>query len=200
MDKTSIINAIQTHQPVMMTETAESAAVVAMLLYDPQDNLFLIVTKRSDFVATYAGDYCFPGGAKEQDDLDYKVTAIREVYEELGIEQSEYQLIGQLDDFVDRFNNLVRPFVAMMSKENFEAQYHLSQEEVAKIIYLPIQEIAKIAADENLERLTRRHPTYRYEEAGVMIWGLTASMMVHLGNIIFDLNKPVGKKVKLRQE
>ncbi len=193
MDKNTVISAISQYQPILMAETPASAAVLVILMYDEQDNLFLIITKRSNHVATYAGDYCFPGGMRESTDQAIKITAMREVEEELGLKNDSYQMIGQLDDFIDRYERLVRPFVAIMSKKKFEQHYKNNSDEIRGIYFFPLEDLLTVQESELLSLITKRHPSYFYLRDEVMIWGLTASIMVHLGNIIYGLNKSVGK-------
>lgn len=181
-----------------MDETSRSSSVLALFIYDEQDNIFLLVTKRSSHLADYAGDYSFPGGMREPSDSDFIITAEREVEEEIALKKDCYELLGQLDDFNDRYGNLVRPFTAIMSKTNFETYSKKSDDEIETLYYFPIDELKKIEMDSNLELITNRHPSYRYTKDNVTIWGLTASIMVHLSNIIFGLDKPLGKVNKKR--
>lgn len=185
MNKEIIITKIQAHRPNLLAETPASAAVLVILLHDEEENLSILVTKRPDHIATYPGHYCFPGGFREITDQDLQATVIREVEEELGIQSQFYNLIGQLDDFHDRYGNLVRTFFAVMSKEEFETKSHNSREEVETIFYFPLADLQKIEADKKLEQISHRHPMYRYEQDSVVIWGLTASILVHLSNILY---------------
>jgi 8-oxo-dGTP pyrophosphatase MutT (NUDIX family) len=194
MDLASIVEKLKRYQPVKVPNTVHSAAVLILILFDEANNFSLIVTKRSATVATYVGDYCFPGGMKELSDQDLQFTAERETQEELAITPEHYQIIGQLDDFYDHYHSQVRPFVALISKKDFAALHRTSVDEVAELCYFPLQDLALITHDEKLERISKRHPTYSYRQDKVLIWGLTASMMVMLGNILFDLNKPVAQQ------
>lgn len=192
MDKKTIISKISEYKPVLMSETSHSAAVLVLIMYDEHDNLFLVVTKRAANLATYAGDYSFPGGIRESIDSDLKMTMEREVQEELALKPDCYQMIGQINDFIARFGNLVRPFVATISQKEFEKHHKNSQEEVAQIYYFPFDDVLKIESNESLARITKRHPSYYYSHDDVIIWGLTAAIIVHLSNIIYDLDRPVG--------
>jgi 8-oxo-dGTP pyrophosphatase MutT (NUDIX family) len=188
----SLIEKIRLHQPIVQLETTVTAAVIILLVYENHD-FYLVVTKRSQCVASYAGDYCFPGGIKEHDDLDFKMTAMREVQEELGILQSDYEIIGQLDDFFDRYHRLVRPYFAIMSKEKFDFCYTNTSSEIEKLYFFPLEDLGKFQTDHALEKITKRYPAYKYNKEDVVIWGLTASMMVHLSNILFDQHREIGK-------
>jgi 8-oxo-dGTP pyrophosphatase MutT (NUDIX family) len=192
MKTTDIITSLSHYHPHTLAETAPySAAVLILILQDTAGNQRLVLTKRSNSVATYVGDYCFPGGMKEADDPDLQFTAQRETEEELSLAPSLYHIIGTLDDFHDRYGNLVRPFIAIITEQNFADHHQISTAEIARLYYFPLNELDKMAIDTKLEQLTKRHPSYSYTAGDVFIWGLTASIMVHLGNVIFNLNKPV---------
>jgi 8-oxo-dGTP pyrophosphatase MutT (NUDIX family) len=192
----SIISLLKTRNPITLLETHNQSAVLVIMTYDEKENIFLITTKRS-LKMTYAGDYCFPGGIQELSDVDLLSTAKREVREELGIREDYYQLIGQLDDFVDRRGQRVTPFVAMMKKSDFEQQVKVASAEVSAIYFFPLADLQKIGVSAELESITKRHPSYLYVTEEVKIWGLTASILVELGNIIFKLNRSVGKQLKV---
>ncbi|MES2219112.1 MAG: CoA pyrophosphatase [Pseudomonadota bacterium] len=194
MDLDSIVKTLQNYQPVTAPNTPHSAAVLILLMFDDENNFSLLVTKRSETVATYVGDYCFPGGMKELSDSDLQFTALRETQEELNLSPEHYQIIGQLDDFYDHYHSLVRPFVAVIAKKEFMALQHYSSEEIAELFYFSLEDLRLINRDETMERLSKRHPTYSYRQGNVLIWGLTASIMVLLGNILFGLDKPVAKR------
>lgn len=185
-----VIEKIQSYAPTHLRETSLSAAVLIILMYDELGEIELILTKRSQSVTKYAGDYCFPGGNKENYDADFKMTVTREVQEELSMCPQTYTVIGQLDDFYDRYGHLVRPYVAVISKDKFEAV--LSQE-IEKIYFFPLSDLENMQVDKALEKVTKRHPAYKYIKDDAVIWGLTASLMVHLYNVLFGTHFALGK-------
>ncbi len=191
----TLIKRIESYQPETLLEMSVTACVLVLLMYDDAQNMFIILTKRPVDVKTYAGDYCFPGGMRETSDVDFIATVIREVQEELGLDEHHYQFIGQLDDFSDRYGHLVRPMVALIKKQDFEKHVQLSTTEVDQVFYFPLSELGRIKQNEQIERITLRRPSYIYNGGEVLIWGLTASIMVHLSNIIYQLDKPIGRGV-----
>jgi 8-oxo-dGTP pyrophosphatase MutT (NUDIX family) len=188
-----LLDVISAYRCVRYPETSTAAAVLIPLVYDENENLFVVLTKRPATIATYAGDYCFPGGMREDDETDLKLTVIREVQEELAIAAPDYQFIGQLDDFFDRYDNLVRPYVATLSKSEFEKRVHVSEKEIEGIYYLPIEKLSDFNVNHTIEQMTGRSPSYSYIDNKTFIWGLTASIIVHLGNVMFGLQRPLAK-------
>jgi coenzyme A diphosphatase NUDT7 len=193
MKKKSLIETIAKYHPDLATETEASAAVLLMLARDDNDKIFLVLTKRPDTIATYAGDFCFPGGMKDSNETDLKKTVVREVEEELNITPDLYQFIGQLDDFFDRFNHLVRPYVATIARNDFEKHLQISASEIEEVYFLPLEDLRKMEVNPTLEELTGRHPSYSYSHDNIFVWGLTATLMVHFANVIYNLKKPVAR-------
>lgn len=187
-----IVSAILKYKPEEVAETETLSSVMILLVYGGP-TISIVLTKRSDKVM-YAGDFCFPGGQKEPLDTDCLSAAKRELQEELGITDEFYKVIGQLDDFYDRYNNRVRPYVAMIDKQQFEAQCKKSSDEVSSVYLMPLEDIQRFDTSAELEKITGRHPSYYYVNEDAQVWGLTASIAVLLGNVIFDLQKVVAKK------
>jgi coenzyme A diphosphatase NUDT7 len=194
MDKEALLSQVSSHQPKVLPETKIESAVLLIVVYDQNNNMSLVITKRAENIA-FAGDYCLPGGVKDMLDRNFDLTAMREVKEELNLDVTNYKMIGQLDDFHDRSGNRVRPFVAVMSKKDFEIHAR-NNEEIVDIHFFPMNELTQIVVSEELEQLTKRYPSYLYHNNDVRIWGLTASILVHFGNVVFEWKKLVGNEIK----
>lgn len=192
-DTRNLIEKIKNYQPKTLIETPLQAAVMVILLTTEVGILEIVLTKRADTLPTYAGHYSFPGGMRDTSDTDLYATAVRETLEELNISGETYQYVGQLDDFLDRYSNLVRPFVAIMKKKDFEANYKGSEEEISGIYYFSLANLDGLKDDPTLHAITRRRPSYAFTENTVFVWGLTATILVHLYNVIAQKNLPLGK-------
>jgi 8-oxo-dGTP pyrophosphatase MutT (NUDIX family) len=183
MDKASLTALLSRYQPQSKGEIV-SASVMLLIVENPLKELFLLVTKRPDSIATYSGDYCFPGGTTEAYDQHPLQTAEREVDEELNLKKTDYEFIAALDDTQDRYGNIVRPFISFISHDHFEKSYRLAKDEVESIYLLPLQAIYEFHRDTELEKITGRSPLFSYRCEDVFIWGLTARIIVRLGEIL----------------
>ena len=117
----------------------EKYAAVAILIFKNKEILFI---KRSENMPTHKGDIAFPGGKKEDGDVDIYSTAKREAYEELLIPKktvnSIFTVKGNLDpiDTVEyKFN--VYPVVFSLN----EKKLNFNKDEVQKIFYEPIEKL-----------------------------------------------------------
>lgn len=194
MSNKSILRNLSEYQPILLEMTPMTAAVMIILLVDETGDFEIVLTKRSRTLQAYAGHYSFPGGFREKEDLDLYKTAIRETQEELQLMPDSYDYIGQLDDFQDRYGNLVRPFITLMNKTEFEKKSKISDDEISEIYYLPLTQLDQIKDDPHLHAITRRRPSYAYTHGTIFIWGLTANILVHLLNVIANKSKPLGKR------
>lgn len=188
----SRINALKHHRPTTLPLTAKCAAVMVIFLDNGNGIYEIVLTERSHDLKRYAGDFSFPGGMKDQPDADLYATAIRETQEELNIDLSNQPYLTQLDDFIDRFGHLVRPFVTIIDKPQFEKSLQIAKQEITRVYYFPLSKLPDININPEMSTLTRRHPSYTYTDDQVFVWGLTASILVHLRNILYAENQPVG--------
>ena len=72
----------------------EPYAAVSILVYKEKEVLFI---KRSKDMPTHKGHIAFPGGKKEQRDLNIVETAVREASEELLILKNDVEPFGILE-------------------------------------------------------------------------------------------------------
>ena len=86
------------------------SAVGIHLFFNSKNKLSTILIQRTNKLPTHKGQIAFPGGKKENKDIDLIDTAKRESQEELGIENGV--LIGQLTPVYIPISNFdVSPFV-----------------------------------------------------------------------------------------
>lgn len=171
--------------------TQFTCAVLIILITKKNIPQEILLLKRPDFIASYAGDVCFPGGIKEETDETLKQTAIRETFEEIGLLFNVNDIIGQLNDFLDRRKRLVRPYVVLCEKEKI-ADIKLDKNEIAEFFLMPVEKLKTIALDIHNIKPSSRKPAYIFQEDEKIIWGLTAAILVHLSNIIDQTENPVG--------
>src|SRR5436305_15104621 len=73
----------------------------------PTNRLEMLFTRRTDTVLTHKGQISFPGGQREDSDVETVETALRESYEEIGLEPSRVTALGELDDVFTAVSSLV---------------------------------------------------------------------------------------------
>jgi 8-oxo-dGTP pyrophosphatase MutT (NUDIX family) len=151
------------------------AAVLLPLLNRAGEDCVLF-TRRTDHLPHHAGEICFPGGARHDDDADLAATALRETEEELGVPAASIELLGRLDDFWSIHGYHVVPFVGTLPHP---FSYHVADYEIAELIEAPLDHFRDPAVHrtENWAHRGRLHPVDFYHFGEHVIWGLTAAIL-----------------------
>ena len=121
-------------------QNARKSAV--MILFFQEDNhLKMIVIRRSVYVGIHSGQIAFPGGRYEEEDGDVRVTALREIEEEIGILEEKIEIIGRLSDiYVPPSNFLISVFVGYLAEKPV---YKIDEREVDEVIEIPFSDFFK---------------------------------------------------------
>lgn len=169
--------------PLTVPWNARQSAVLC-LLSAMNDELHVLLMKRKEDNTAHSGQVSFPGGSFEIADKDYRTTALRESYEEVGIIPETVDVLGAMTTLyitVSNFN--VHPFIGYMAQM---PQYILSKKEVAYIIEVPLKELfapeTKIVTDvmsPAVKQVIKNVNAYQLKD-GTIIWGATAMMLSEL--------------------
>lgn len=167
----------QTQQP----DPAPPAAGVLLLLHERPTGPHIIFQKRTESVRDHKGQISFPGGAMDPGDPSVLHTALRETHEEIGVEPSHVDVLGQLDDMVTVSNFLVTPYVAWLDRYPYE--WRFSSHEVAYLLEVPLDHLRDPRNHIPDRRVIngREYTFQSYQFGEDLIWGATARM---LGNFL----------------
>lgn len=159
-------------------------AAVLIPLFVREDQLHVVLTKRTTNVRTHQGQVSFPGGGWEAEDPTLEITALREAEEEVGLDRSDVRVIGVLEDLPTNVSGfLVRPFVAEVPHP-YDFVHDVA--EVDHIFTPPLAFFADPSKrrEEFRERDGVRYPIYYYDFDGDIVWGATARMLVRLIEVL----------------
>ena len=167
----ALTNRLLDFTPKNSDESLPQAAVL-ILCYEKDNDLYFVMTERSNSLPSHPGEVAFPGGKREKKDKNLKQTALREATEEISLDPAKVEILGQLDPLESRFGLSVTPFIGIL-KEKFELEPN--PDEVADIFYLPLSffkndPLIKRGVT-NFKGETFDTPVIIYEN--YEIWGLT---------------------------
>jgi len=141
------------------------------------EGLELLFIKRAEYPGDpWSGQVAFPGGRREPQDATLRETALRETWEETGVDVArDGVVLGTLDELWPRTPVLppivVRPYVAVVTPE---VRLELS-DEVAAAFWAPLDLLrhpdATFEATVVVRGEERRVPALRH--ADYTIWGMT---------------------------
>jgi 8-oxo-dGTP pyrophosphatase MutT (NUDIX family) len=100
-----------------------------------RDRPTVLLTERTLHLSSHSGQIAFPGGKADLDDLDATVTALREAYEEVGLDAGYIHILGELPQYTTGSAFVITPVVALV-----ETGFTLSRNpfEVADIFEVPL--------------------------------------------------------------
>jgi 8-oxo-dGTP pyrophosphatase MutT (NUDIX family) len=173
--KERISNCLASLNPRKLTNGYVREAAVLMPIFKADHEYHMLLTRRTEDVETHKGQISFPGGMREEKEalLD---TAIRETFEEVGIESDRIEPLGRFHDYVSITEYRVTPFVGFI-RTPFETKRQV--QEVAEILHVPF----RVFLDPGSLRVERNmHPgreadVYFYSHGPHQIWGLTARII-----------------------
>lgn len=158
---------------------------VLILLYPKNNSIYFVLIERPKYQGTHSGQISFPGGKIDANDLSPSYTAIRETFEEIGVNISQENIIAQLTSlYIPASNFEVFPFLAWC---NFQPVFIPNKREVAAILETPISMILNNENISNIDVPIFNGLTYNapcFNLLGKNVWGATAMILSELKEII----------------
>jgi 8-oxo-dGTP pyrophosphatase MutT (NUDIX family) len=161
-------------------------AAVALVLYNNHKVgcIELILIKRTEYKGHHSGQVSFPGGKVDRSDSSLLDTAVRETFEEIGIQLYPENLLGELTPLYILVSGfLVQPFVFFLPDI---PQFKIDAQEVN----YPIHCCIDVLLDESLIRTSEFNAGGRnirapyYAIADEIVWGATSMIMAEFVEII----------------
>jgi 8-oxo-dGTP pyrophosphatase MutT (NUDIX family) len=152
---------------------------VMLLFYNKNHKLNILLIKRQDNLSYHPGQISLPGG-KHEDKETFLETALRETYEEVGIESDNLEVMGKLNPvYIPPSDFVVYPFV---SWHNSQPVCTPCYDEVAETIEVSINELFKKSSKSSEMRIINGSeitaPYFKIKEHKV--WGATAMILNEL--------------------
>lgn len=161
----------------IVKDDAKQAAVMILLHPDVNNDLSVFYIKRANHNPNdkHSGQISFPGGQKEPNDIDFVHTSLRETQEEIGVEPSDVQVLGQLSSiYVFASNFYVQPVVGYLP---YNPKLELQASEVQYTIQTPINQLLSPETiqqkDFKMGPFNAKNMPY-YNLNGEVLWGATA--------------------------
>jgi 8-oxo-dGTP pyrophosphatase MutT (NUDIX family) len=154
-------------------------AAVLMPLVERGATITVVLTRRAVGLRRHGGQVAFPGGRVDPGDASLAAAALREAWEEIGLDPDAVELLGALDrhETVTRFS--VTPFVGRVRAPFVPRP---DPAEVAEVFEVPL---AFLLDPRNLQVHRRRwqggwRQYYAIPYGPHYIWGATARMLKSL--------------------
>lgn len=174
-----LVRSLAEHPPVVaeVEGPVRLAAILLALRARADGEPELLMIKRAEAEGDpWSGHIACPGGRMEPGDHDLAVTAVRETWEETGVDVArDGRLLGHLDDLSPRTPALppiiIRPFVALV-RPDVEI---VPSQEVAQAFWVPISALREQSAwgmgVVSVGGVERQVEVFQHGE--YTVWGLT---------------------------
>jgi len=164
----------------LLTPPRNSAVMV--LLYPEGEEVKMVLIKRPDYDGVHSGQISFPGGKYEEGDADFEQTALRETFEEIGVNTNLIKTIGSLSRiYIPPSNFLVYPYIGYCT----HIPSFTTDAEVDRLITVPVS----VLLNENIVqqgkflaggRLGLQITAPYFEIDNEKVWGATACILSEL--------------------
>jgi len=167
-----LIDAVEGQRP-----DARKAAVL-LAVFEQESVPHIAFIRRASTLRSHSGEIAFPGGGVDATDTSPVMAALREAYEEIGLEPARVDVLGVLPPvFTVVSNYLITPVVAYLPQGL--GAIHLQASEVTELILAPLHALADptIAHTEQWIRGGMTRTVYFYDHGPYRIWGATGRIL-----------------------
>ena len=154
-------------------------ASVLVVIYGKSPKI--IMTEKPKSMKLHAGEISFPGGKIDVNDADLLETALRETNEEIGLNISKDQVVGQLHP-VSTLNSgfLILPFISILD----EIPSLVTNSEVEKIFHIPLNPFLKTISKDTDPSHDLIDEMYTFEYQSQIVWGASARILKQIENTL----------------
>ena len=170
--------------PEYQAPVAKVDAAVLMAL-TREDVPRLILTRRAQHMNSHAGEVAFPGGKCDSSDASIIATALREAHEEIALEPSRVQVVGELGIFTSRIGMKVKPIIGLLDEM---PMLQANPDEIESIFTVPLDVFLhqKPSYDHKVKYMGVNIAVPSFKHEGYVIWGLTGYMIVEFMRQVYD--------------
>lgn len=186
-----LVDRLRRYQPQFhdrgLTRTGRTSAVLVPLFPAADGEPSVLLTRRSPRMRAHTHEVAFPGGRHDAEDADHLVTALREAREEVNLDPTSIEIVGELDHFVTGGSqSLVYPYVGVL--DGPPTGLEPNPAEVEAILQVSLRELLldEVWREEIWTRDGMRSPVTFFELHGDTVWGATGNMLRQLLTIATD--------------
>lgn len=158
--------ALQQRPPRLLSSDAKAAVAVVL---EPCEPRLLFIRRAEHPHDPWSGHIAFPGGKQDEEDRDLLVTAQREAREEIGMDLTRADYLGQLDDLQTN----ISPLVVSGFAYSMPRQKPRLSKEVEDCFWVPLAHLAESARRTHLTIEGERSPALSLGPEKPLLWGIT---------------------------
>jgi 8-oxo-dGTP pyrophosphatase MutT (NUDIX family) len=175
--------------PFQIDEKNAKQSAVLCLLKQVNNQLYVLLIERQSDGGKHSGQIAFPGGKKDEEDNGLEQTALRETFEEVGIEAHNVEILGELTSvYIPVSNFFVQPFIGVLKQEY---NLVLSAREVKEAFWFNVKEL--LNEDCKTKRHIKNHKGITLKDIPCfvlndkVVWGATSLILNELKQLLINL-------------
>ena len=151
------------------------SAVLAPL-YEEDGEVHVVLTRRAQHLRSHRGEVSFPGGGQEPGE-DLRATALREAWEETGLDPTSVEIVGELHHLQTvTSRSYIVPYVGVLPGR---PELTANPAEVERILFVPLRELLDDESyhEEHWGLVPLERTISFFDVEGDTIWGATGWML-----------------------
>lgn len=165
--------------PEIQSDMDYRLASVLVIIYGKTP--LIIMTEKPKSMKFHAGEISFPGGKLDTNDSNLLDTALRETSEEIGLNVSKNEIVGQLNPVKTLTTGfLILPFVCMLE----QIPPLVTNSEVEKILHIPLSPFLQTVAKDCDPSHNLMNEMYTFEYQKQIVWGASARILKQIENTL----------------
>ena len=165
--------------PEIQSDMDYRLASVLVIIYGKTP--LIIMTEKPKSMKFHAGEISFPGGKLDTNDSNLLDTALRETSEEIGLNVSKNEIIGQLNPVKTLTTGfLILPFVCMLE----QIPPLVTNSEVEKILHIQLSPFLQTVAKDCDPSHNLMNEMYTFEYQKQIVWGASARILKQIENTL----------------
>jgi 8-oxo-dGTP pyrophosphatase MutT (NUDIX family) len=168
--------------PTLGSYDGVSLASVLVPLVEKSEGWSVVFTKRSDELSRHSGEISFPGGRVDDGETP-REAALRETYEELGVEPDEVEIIGALPPALTVVSAYqICPWVGVVP----DSELRPNPQEIAEVIVIRLEDLRAVGTKRE-QRFVRAGGIFvnpAYDVGPNTIWGATARILTEFLDVL----------------
>lgn len=163
------------HPRMKLVKALRDAAVLIPVV-DHGAEATVLLTKRAEKLRSHSGQVAFPGGTIDPTDPSPEAAALRETFEEIGLDKEHVEIIGRMPDYVAGSGYRIAPVLGIV-RPGFTLA--LNADEVDAAFEVPLGFLMDPANHARDSRMWNDLEWFFYEMpyGGQRIWGVTAGII-----------------------
>jgi 8-oxo-dGTP pyrophosphatase MutT (NUDIX family) len=159
----------------LLVERKPCAVAVVIFICDGK-NPHVLFIRRGTNLSSHKGQIGFPGGRVELGDLRPRDTALRETWEEVGLDPASVKVLGGISPVVALDGASVFPIVGVTSVSFSDLR--VNTDEVDGIFMVPLEKVLSTNCQTfsfNMFGIWRQ--SFLYDCGSISVWGLSAEIL-----------------------